>query len=133
MKRDFSLPNETGSNSANQNVVVIDDDDDEFINPFHDISAEVNRLGDPVSQFMESIQKSENVLAGNPIEMFLPGLVIHVVPQQKCLNMPLWTSWRKEKRVQSYKAFIANRESFKDIVVSPSMFLDHLPWRYHNS
>ncbi|GAY48894.1 hypothetical protein CUMW_115130 [Citrus unshiu] len=88
--------------------------------------------GDSVSQFMESIHKSENVLAGNPIEMFLPGLVIHVVPQQKSLDMPLWTSWRKQQSAQSYKAFIANRESFTDIVVSPSMFLDHLPWRcYH--
>lgn len=133
MTRDFSLQNEAGANSTNQNVVVIDDGDNEFINPFHDISAEINRLGDSVSQFMESIHKSENVLAGNPIEMFLPGLVIHVVPQQKSLDMPLWTSWRKQQSAQSYKAFIANRESFTDIVVSPSMFLDHLPWRYHHS
>ncbi|KAH9783869.1 Lipase 3 domain-containing protein [Citrus sinensis] len=132
MTRDFSLQNEAAANSTNQNVVVIDDGDNEFINPFHDISAEINRLGDSVSQFMEGIHKSENVLAGNPIEMFLPGLVIHVVPQQKSLDMPLWTSWRKQQSAQSYKAFIANRESFTDIVVSPSMFLDHLPWRcYH--
>lgn len=125
MKRDFSLLNE-----ADLRTDIVAADDEEFINPFHDIAVEVNQLSDPVSQFMETVTRPENVSSWNTIEMFLPGLVIHIVPQEENLNMPIWKSWRKQKKVQRYNAFIANRESFTDIIVSPAMFLDHLPWRY---
>lgn len=62
--------------------------------------------------------------------MFLPGLVIHLVPEKRSFHMTLWKGWRVQERANSYQAFMVNREKFKDIIVSPSMFLDHLPWRY---
>ncbi|KAF2300115.1 hypothetical protein GH714_009165 [Hevea brasiliensis] len=106
-----------------------DIDDDSFENPFHNEAANVNAVDNPVSQFLETVPGSENGSAGDPPEMFLPGLVIHLVPEQRNDNVPLWKSWRFHERAQHYNAYIANREDFKDIVVSPNMFLDHLPWR----
>lgn len=93
-------------------------------------AADINSLDDPISQFMEAVPRSENGSAGDRPEMFLPGLVIHIVRQQKSIRMPLCNGLRFQKSSQSCEAYIANRESFKDIIVSPSMFLDHLPWRY---
>ncbi|KAL5849154.1 hypothetical protein ACOSQ3_007215 [Xanthoceras sorbifolium] len=127
-ERDFSFWNEA---EATENSVETDDDD--FIDPFHENVADLNPLGDPVSHFMETVSRSESGSVGNPTEVFLPGLIIHIVPQQENVNMPLWKSWRIQKTVQVHKAFIANRESFTDIVVSPSMFLDHLPWRCYDA
>lgn len=124
--RECSLWNEDDSR---ENIVERDGDD--FINPFHDIAAGASPVGDPVSCLMETVSRTENGSAGTPTEVFLPGLTIHIVLQQQNLNIPLWASWRTEKRRHSYKAFIANRENFTDIVVSPSMFLDHMPWRYN--
>ncbi|XP_058008607.1 uncharacterized protein LOC131183002 [Hevea brasiliensis] len=106
-----------------------DIDDDSFENPFHNEAANVNAVDNPVSQFLETVPGSENGSAGDPPEMFLPGLVIHLVPEQRNDNVPLWKSWRFQERAQHYNAYIANREDFKDIVVSPNMFLDHLPWK----
>ena len=80
---------------------------------------------------METVPRSENTSAEDPPEMFLPGLVIHVVPHQRSLHISLREGCTMQEKA-SYKAYIANRESFKDIIVSPSMFLDHLPWRYYN-
>ncbi|KAK0607670.1 hypothetical protein LWI29_018442 [Acer saccharum] len=126
--RDFSLCNEADST---ENAAETDDDD--YSNPFHEIVADLNSIGDPVSDFMDTVSRSENRSAGNPTEVFLPGLIIHIVPQRKNLNMPLWKAWRIQRTAQVHKAYIANRESFTDIVVSPSMFLDHLPWRCYNA
>ncbi|XP_044500136.1 diacylglycerol lipase-beta isoform X2 [Mangifera indica] len=107
-------------------------DGDNFVNPYHNIAAGASPSGDPVSCLMETVSRTENGSATNPTELFLPGLIIHVVLQQQNSNIPLWASWRAQKRRNNYKAFIANRENFTDIVVSPSMFLDHMPWRcYH--
>jgi len=61
-------------------------------------------------------------------EVFLAGFIIHIVPEERS-NMSRWTSWVGDGRGQDYKAFSSHRECFKDIVVSPFMFLDHLPWR----
>ncbi|KAK9289163.1 hypothetical protein L1049_017637 [Liquidambar formosana] len=102
-----------------------------FTHPFNDIAADVISVDDPVSQFMEAVPKSEEVSAEGPPEMFLPGLLIHIVAQQRSFHMPLWSGWRVREKVQSYKAYLANRERFKDITVSSFMFLDHLPWRCH--
>ncbi|XP_073008012.1 uncharacterized protein [Typha latifolia] len=65
-----------------------------------------------------------------PPEMFLPGLIIHIV-QQPRNNLPLWKCWCIQKENPLYKAFLAKRESFGDIFVAPYMFTDHLPWRCH--
>ncbi|TXG72901.1 hypothetical protein EZV62_001480 [Acer yangbiense] len=126
--RDFSLWNEADST---ENAAETDDND--YSNPFHEIVADLNSIGDPVSDFMDTVSRSGNRSAGNPTEVFLPGLIIHIVPQRKNLNMPLWKTWRIQRTAQVHKAYIANRESFTDIVVSPSMFLDHLPWRCYNA
>lgn len=101
-----------------------------FINPFCDSSAAVNTCEDPVSEFMEAVPSAEKSPPEDLPDMFLPGLVIHIVPERNNnFNLPLWKRWSTLENDCSYKAYIANRESFKDIIVSPSMFLDHLPWR----
>lgn len=106
---------------------------DSFSNPFAEITADVIPSDDPVSEFMEAVPSSENGSAGDPHDIFLPGLVIHVVPQRRSFHLPLWKGCRIQERTPGYKAYISDRERFKDIIVSPSMFLDHLPWRYLNS
>ncbi|KAL9360692.1 hypothetical protein Peur_048815 [Populus x canadensis] len=93
----------------------------------------MSSLDDPVSQFLETVPRAENESAGDDAEMFLPGLVIHMVPQQRHVSMPFWKGWSVQESVQNYNAYLANREIFKDIVVSPNMFFDHLPWRCHNA
>ncbi|KAE8712325.1 putative transcription factor [Hibiscus syriacus] len=84
---------------------------------------------DPISQFMKTASRSENSSASDPTEMFLPGLLIHMLPQPPNLSIPLWKSWGVHDDNQKYKAVIVNREDLKDIVVTPNMFFDHLPWR----
>lgn len=105
---------------------------DDFTNPFYDASPVNVNLppGDPVSEFMDVVPSSVSGPARDVSEVFLPGLVIHIQPQKNSFQMPLSKWWRTTHEDSSkYKAFIADRESFKDIIVSPSMFLDHLPWR----
>ncbi|BBG93528.1 lipase class 3 family protein, partial [Prunus dulcis] len=109
---------------------VIQSDHDEFTNPF---SNDVISNHDPVSQFMESVPRSESLTSRDPPEMYLPGLVIHIVPQPRSFDMPQCRGCAVQETTQCHKAYIANRESFKDIIVSPSMFLDHLPWRCHDA
>ncbi|KAI8537711.1 hypothetical protein RHMOL_Rhmol09G0045900 [Rhododendron molle] len=105
---------------------------DDFTNPFYDASPVNENLppDDPVSEFMDVVPSSVSGPARDVPEVFLPGLVIHIQPQKNSFQMPLSKWWRTTHEESSkYKAFIADRESFKDIIVSPSMFLDHLPWR----
>lgn len=109
------------------------DSPDSFCNPFAEITADIIPSDDPVSEFMEAVPSSDNVSAGDPHDIFLPGLIIHIVPQQRSFHLPLWKGCRIQEKAPSYKAYISDRERFKDIIVSPSMFLDHLPWRYLNS
>lgn len=66
---------------------------------------------------------------GQSPEVYLPGLVVHVVPVKKGAS-PLQKTFVKRQKNKSYKAFIACRKDFMDLVVTPRMFLDHLPWRY---
>lgn len=108
----------------------IGNDNDEFTNPF---ASDVITNQDPVSEFMESVPRSDSVSPRDPPEMYLPGLVIHIVPQPSNFNMPMWKGWGVQEKTQCHKAYIADRENFKDMIVSPSMFLDHLPWRCHNA
>ncbi|KAJ1382415.1 Fungal lipase-like domain [Sesbania bispinosa] len=109
---------------------IVEIDSAEFMNPF---AVDANPIDDPVSQFIDTVPNSENQSAGDPQEMYLPGFVIHIVPEQKRSQTDLKIAWRMQERGKCYRAYIANRESFKDIIVSPSMFLDHLPWRCHDA
>ncbi|CAA6663976.1 unnamed protein product [Spirodela intermedia] len=68
---------------------------------------------------------------GETAEMFLPGLIIHIVPEQG-RSLSLW-SWRIQHSQNGYRALLADREDFKDIAVTPYMFLDHLPWRCYDA
>lgn len=122
---DFSLWADT---RARDHIVEINNA--EFTNPF---ATNVHSIDDPVSQFIDSVPTSENQSADDPPEMYLPGFVIHIVPDQKRPQTDFKISWRTQERGKCYRAYVANRESFKDIIVSPSMFLDHLPWRCHNA
>jgi hypothetical protein len=65
-------------------------------------------------------------------EVYLPGLVVHLVRIQRGGHAnPIFRSMKPIINKHSeYKAFVVNRERFMDIVVSTYMFLDHLPWRY---
>lgn len=64
-------------------------------------------------------------------EMLLPGKVIHIVreenPQvsQRC---SFWKLRRAEKN-STYQAYVADRKEFLDLIISPSMFIDHMPWK----
>ena len=117
-----------GFSLYNENTrVPIETRPDELTNPFAD---EISTCDDPVSEFLETVPTCENTSARNSPEMYLPGLIIHMVPQPAHCHLPLWTGLGFQERLNGYKAYVANRESFKDIIVSPSMFLDHLPWRY---
>ncbi|URE04553.1 hypothetical protein MUK42_18956 [Musa troglodytarum] len=87
-----------------------------------------DRLSPIVDDPLSHVHDSE----GRSIEMYIPGLLIHIVRVQKS-NSPMWKSWIVNDSEYDYKAFVANKESFKDIVVSSYMFLDHLPWRVYRS
>ncbi|CAM8980439.1 unnamed protein product [Rhodiola kirilowii] len=75
--------------------------------------------------------RSENGSTSDPREVYLPGLIIHIVPQDRSFLAPLWNGLRYSEQPQSFQAYVADRKNFSDIDVSPSMFLDHLPWRCH--
>ncbi|CDY10147.1 BnaC05g03900D [Brassica napus] len=91
--------------------------DEEFINPFHETAAS--------QQIVLSLKDVDDEAP----EMFLPGLVIHIVHEGNNMSVPIWRGWPICDVPDGYKAYVANRESFKEINFSPSMFLDHLPWR----
>ncbi|XP_062207788.1 uncharacterized protein LOC133909388 isoform X2 [Phragmites australis] len=78
------------------------------------------------NEHISTISSSE----GQMPEVYLPGLVIHIVPVQKGTS-PLQKTAVTRYKNKSYKAFLANRRDFMDLVVTPRMFLDHLPWRCH--
>jgi hypothetical protein len=73
-------------------------------------------------------QTSYTEIPVEPPEMFLAGLIIHIVRQRRSL-FPLWKCWNMQEMGPPYKAFVAKRENFKDLAITPSMFTDHLPWR----
>ncbi|XP_020261472.1 uncharacterized protein LOC109837578 isoform X1 [Asparagus officinalis] len=82
------------------------------------------------SEFMDNAQIPIEVSIREPPEVFLAGVIILIIPEERD-NSCNWKSWIWDDRVGGYRAVLANREWFKDIVVSPFMFLDHLPWRCH--
>ncbi|EFJ11321.1 hypothetical protein SELMODRAFT_126601, partial [Selaginella moellendorffii] len=62
-----------------------------------------------------------------PVELVMPGLVIHLVrvPDEAPGASSSWFARRKKQ----HRAILRDRDDFRDLVVSPSMFLDHMPWR----
>ncbi|RRT74135.1 hypothetical protein B296_00021954, partial [Ensete ventricosum] len=87
-------------------------------------------FGDRLSPIVDDPLSHVQDLEGRSIEMYIPGLLIHIIRVQKS-NSPMWKSWIVNDSEYDYKAYVANKEIFKDIVVSSYMFLDHLPWRCH--
>ncbi|CAI9102755.1 OLC1v1001075C1 [Oldenlandia corymbosa var. corymbosa] len=83
---------------------------------------------DPMFKFVDVVPTHQKRLSNIP-EMFIPGTIIHVVPKDTSGQNPFRRRSSTWDHDFSYKAYIANRENFKDIIVAPSMFLDHLPWR----
>lgn len=93
----------------------------DFVNSFHDQESISDQLAVQV--------RSENGSTSDPREVYLPGLIIHIVPQERSFLAPLWSGLRYSEQPVGFQAYIADRKFFCDIDVSPSMFLDHLPWR----
>ena len=95
------------------------------LNNGHDV--QIIPIDGPDSGFKEH-PASYREISVEPPEMFLPGLIVHMVRQRRSL-LPLWQCWNVQETEPPYKAVLAKRENFRDIVVTPSMFTDHLPWR----
>lgn len=67
----------------------------------------------------------------NPVEMYLPGLVVHLDKKEDAADSwraSFWNSWQAERKSEYY-ALRVDRKKFKDLVISPSMFIDHMPWK----
>ncbi|XP_068491448.1 uncharacterized protein [Phaseolus vulgaris] len=101
-------------------------DNAKFTNAF---AKDARSIDDPVSRFIDTVPDSENPSSNDPPELYLPGFVIHIVLEKRRSQSDL----RTQESDNCYKAYVADRENFKDIIVSPSMFLDHLPWRCHDA
>lgn len=109
--------------------------DEVYSNELHahytDIVIENGTSGDSISQPVNT-DLGPDVSEAEPVEMFVPGLVIHIIPEAKQTTWPSWKNLNWLHRADaSHRAILRHRESFKDIIVSPSMFLDHVPWRCH--
>lgn len=98
-------------------------------NPFYQSPDDSSSRGNLVSQFMEAMPSRKDESSENFREMFLPGMVIHIVPEKKSFDIPLYKRWGTPDAQCRFEAYVANRETFMDMIVSPSMFIDHLPWR----
>lgn len=69
-----------------------------------------------------------------PEEMYVPGLVIHLVKETEPREQSMVQTFCHgvgcvEESEAQYSAVLKDRKSFRDIVVSPNMFIDHGPWR----
>lgn len=118
MKKEYQESSLLAKNQINANNITVEDD-------------EFSNSDDLVSQIIEAVEGSENDNSTeNFSEMYLPGLLIHIVPEKRRFTLPFLNSLRCQALTDDFKAYVANRENFKDINVSPSMLLDHLPWRY---
>lgn len=124
---------DTENNGNNQQDASYKDNvySDELHVHSRELTIENVASGDSISQVADT-NLGPDVSEIEPVEMFVPGLVIHIVPEAKQTVWPSWKnlSWLHRKNV-SHRAILRDRESFKDIIVSPSMFLDHVPWRCH--
>lgn len=70
-----------------------------------------------------------------PAEMFVPGLVVHLVRtagDTRWFGLPKSLTFSTELVVQErpkHTAVLKDRKLFRDILVTPAMFLDHMPWK----
>ncbi|KAI3764519.1 hypothetical protein L2E82_14530 [Cichorium intybus] len=107
-----------------------DDDDNRISNPFYESPHAVTSRDNLVSRFMDVMPSQNDESHENFREMFLPGVIIHVVPEKINNDVPLYRRWKSTIGSQcGYEAYVAKKEAFMDLIVSPSMFIDHLPWR----
>lgn len=86
-------------------------------------------IDDGKSAFVDNTLRSIQDLEEKSTEVYVAGLIIHIILVRRSTSTT-WKKWIVNDSEYDYKAFVTNRENFMDIVVSPYMFLDHLPWRY---
>jgi len=80
---------------------------------------------------IEVDREEENEMAKT--ELFLAGRIVHLR-----LNNPASGKQRNVREVvgadgyscREYEAVVASRDDFREIDLTPDMFLDHIPWRY---
>ncbi|KAL4586014.1 hypothetical protein LXL04_010644 [Taraxacum kok-saghyz] len=115
-----------------------DDDDDNRrfsshrnSNPFYESVHDEASRDNLVSRFTEAVPSHEKDEAHESFrEMFLPGVLVHIVPEERNNDAPLYRRWKSTLGMDcGYEAYVAKKEAFMDLIVSPSMFIDHLPWR----
>ena len=76
-------------------------------------------------------EAGENLRERYPAEMYLPGQVIHIVRKDKPARSwwsSFWNAWQAESEPE-YNAVVVHRQQFRDVIISPSMFIDHMPWK----
>ncbi|XP_042456804.1 uncharacterized protein LOC122041243 isoform X3 [Zingiber officinale] len=113
---------ETASGDDASELAILVDQDDVRLNSYEIVK-------DQMAQCFE--ERTSSVQASTaPPEMYLPGCVVHITYEPKRV-LPFWRSWTVHERDHTFRAFVANRESFRDIRVTSRMFIDHLPWRCH--
>jgi hypothetical protein len=70
-------------------------------------------------------------------EMFLPGKIVHLIREEKptatTWKSSFWYTWRADGNATKFRALVADRKRFRNIVISPAMFIDHMPWKYVTS
>ncbi|KAH7441341.1 hypothetical protein KP509_03G034200 [Ceratopteris richardii] len=132
-------------------VLVVNDDLDECRHPSstHNIieensdfsseeisaNAEIKTKGKaplPSDIFVDSqtLHASQSGEQDNHYEMFMPGTIVHLVPVECSKSgQSSHSPGKKAPQGYQYRAFIKDRRSFQDLVISTSMFLDHMPWR----
>ncbi|XP_024988747.1 uncharacterized protein LOC112523389 isoform X2 [Cynara cardunculus var. scolymus] len=125
----FSLWHGMDMDDSSDDDGGIIDSSERFSNPFYQSPDNLDSRDNLVTRFMEAMPSRKGQSSENFREMFLPGVVIHIVPEKKKFDMPLYRRWSTPDARCGYEAYVANREAFMDMIVSPYMFVDHLPWR----
>ncbi|XP_038989675.1 uncharacterized protein LOC103717554 isoform X2 [Phoenix dactylifera] len=119
-----------GNEYTNYDVIIDGLNECNFREPCLEKSDVILSCEDQTSRFLED--PTSVPVSLEPPEVFLPGFIIHIVREPRSI-MPLWKNWIVHDHKPVYRAFVAKRERFRDIIVTPSMFIDHLPWRCHSS
>ncbi|KAL2613069.1 hypothetical protein R1flu_024761 [Riccia fluitans] len=95
----------------------------------------VELLENGLPKHMMGLGLGEDVQEMWPAEMYVPGLVIHLV---RNAGDSSWSAFKRSFNFSSipelpkrpkHKAYLKDRKEFRDIHVSPAMFLDHMPWK----
>ncbi|KAM0011348.1 putative fungal lipase-like domain, alpha/Beta hydrolase [Helianthus debilis subsp. tardiflorus] len=126
---DFNLWDDMDMYDSSDDHRDVRDPSNRFSNPFYESSDPENSRASFMSQFMQAMPSRKDDSSEDFREMFLPGTVIHIIPENNSFHTPLYKRWATPSRHCGYEAYVANREAFMDIIVSPVMFIDHLPWR----